>query len=155
MQAPQLRFKLLHVTVHLSLNADVAVYHNEVYLFPCLLPSILCLVWLSFATMTHFHGEMTAHRETNGRKDWMISNQVRSPAMIKASYDTSSSLCICVHLCMCGWVYKKGRKSLVLKSQVLCNKIMISGWKQHLTDLLMEFLGRKDLFRKVEIRDNW
>lgn len=54
---------------------------------------------------------------------------------------------LCVHVC--GWIRKE--RSSGLKSRILCNKIMISGWKQHSTDLLIEFLVRKDLFRE-EIR---
>lgn len=151
MQAQHLRFKLLHVTVHLNLNADVAVYHNEVHLFPYSLPSILRLVLLSFAKMTHFHSEMIILRETNGRKDWMISNEVRSPPVIKASYDIRTYAFVCA--CAWVWVCKKGIMFL-LRSQILCNKIMISGGKQHSTDLLIEFLVRKVLFREMEIRDN-
>lgn len=49
MQAQQLRFKLLHITVCLNLNADVAVYCNEVCLW---LPfSLLAPI---FAKTTHF-----------------------------------------------------------------------------------------------------
>lgn len=107
MRARQLRFKLLLVTIHLSLNADVAIYRNEVLPFSLftLFHLVPCIV--SFAPMTHFHSEMTCHRETNGRKDWMISNQVRNPAMIKASHNLGAYAFVCVggrirkekHLC--------------------------------------------------------
>lgn len=96
MQAQQLRFKLLHVTTLFNLSADVAVYHNEVYLFPSSLPS-----HASYKDDT----EMTIPGETKGRKDWMISNEVRSSPVTKASFNTRTSTSVCA----CVWVNKKGK----------------------------------------------